>query len=105
MTTELDVLNEISEKLNQLITLTRLANSKAIAEFKEEIKKDIVSLTVLSLADGTLSSSEIKQKVMEQTKVSDGTVKNRIAVLMEKGALTAVRRGKEIYYQNTGLFD
>lgn len=105
MATELELLQNISDKLNQLIILTRLGNSKAIADFKVEISKDAVFQAILDLADGTLSSAEIKEKVKEATKVSEGTIKNRIAVLMEKGGLTAVRQGKEIYYKNTGLYD
>jgi hypothetical protein len=104
MATELELLQDISDKLNQLIVLTRLANSKAIAGFKEEIDKDPVFRAVLDLADETLSSAELKQKVKEQTNVSEGTIKNRIAVLMEKGGLTAVKKGKEIYYGDSGLY-
>lgn len=105
MPTEVELLENTSNKLSLLITLTRLTNSKAIADFKEAISKDPIFGTILDLANGTLSSSEIKMKVVEQTKVSEGTIKNRIAILMEKGALTAVRNGKEIYYQNSGLYD
>jgi len=104
MATESELLQNIIEKLNQLIALTRLANSKAIADFKEEIGKDLVFQATLDLADGTLSSAELKEKVKEQTRVSEGTIKNRIAVLMEKGGLIAVKKGKEIYYDNSGLF-
>ena len=104
MVTELEVLQNISEKLNQLITLTKLANSKAIADFKVEISKDPVFQAVLDLADGKLSSSDLKAKVIEQTKESESTIKRRIGVLMEKGALTAVRNGKEIYYLDSGLY-
>lgn len=104
MATELDLLQNISDKLNQLIILTRLANSKAIADFKGEIDNDPVFLALLDLADEKLSSAELKQKVKEQTNVSEGTIKNRIAVLMEKGGLIAVKKGKEIYYCDSGLY-
>jgi len=104
MATELELLQSISEKLNQLIILTRLANSKAIADFKKKIEGDPVFQAVLDTANASLSSSELKQKVKEQTQVSEGTIKNRIAVLMEKGGLTAVKKGKEIYYDDSGLY-
>jgi hypothetical protein len=75
MTDEIDLLKEISRKLSQLLVLTKLSNSKAIAETKEEIKKDPVYLALLNLADGSLSYSQITAKVVEQTKASDGLYK------------------------------
>jgi Fic family protein len=104
MATELEILQNISDKLNQLIILTRLANSKAIADFKKEIEDDPVFQAVLDTANASLSSDELKEKVKEQTNVSKGTIKNRIAELMEKGGLTAVKKGKEIYYDDSGLY-
>lgn len=104
MATELELLQNISDRLGQLIVLARLANAKAIADFKEEIKKDPVFQAILNLVDGKLSSTEIKDKVKEQTKVSERTIEGRIAILMEKGALIAVKKGKEIYYDDSGLY-
>ena len=89
--TELLELKEISDKLSQLITLTRLANSQAIADFRKEIAKDPIFQSIMDLADETLSSSELKTKVNEETKASESTIKGRIATLMEKGALLATR--------------
>ncbi len=104
MSTELEVLKEISEKLNQLLILTRLGNSKAIADFKEEMDDDPILQAILKLADGTLSSAKIKEKVKQQTGESERTITRRIATLMEKGALNAVRKGNEIYYDDSGLY-
>ncbi len=104
MSAELELLKDISDKLTQLLILTRLENSKAIADFKEEIDNDPILQTILKLADGILSSANIKQKVKEQTGESERTISRRIATLMEKGALIAIRKGKEIYYDNSGLY-
>lgn len=105
MSEEVKLLNEISRKLSQLIILTKLSNSKVIENTKKEIREDKVSRTILDLADGSLSSSQLKEKVMAQTKVSKPTVERRIAELVEKGALTFVRKGKEICYENSGLYN
>jgi Fic family protein len=105
MSDEVELLKEISHKLSQLIVLTRISNSKSIAETREEIKKDPVSRALITLADGSLSSSQLNDKVVEQTKKSDRTVRGRIAELVEKGALTPVKKGKEIYYENSGLYE
>lgn len=105
MTDETDLLKEISRKLGQLLVLTKLSNSKVIAETKEEIKKDPVSRALLDLSDGSLSSSQIKDKVIEQTKASESTIKRRINELVEKGGLIANKKGNEVYYENSGLYD
>lgn len=104
MTGEVELLEQISNKLSQLIVLARLSSSKIIAETKEEIEKDPVSQALLALSDGSLSSTQIAEKAMEQAKASERTVRRRIAELVEKGALTPVRKGKEIYYENSGLY-
>jgi Fic family protein len=105
MSDEIELLKEISHKLSYLLVLTKLSNSKAIAETKEEIRKDPVSLALLSLADGSLSSTHMTSKVIEQAKASERTVRGRISELVEKGALIPLRKGKEIYYENSGLYD
>jgi len=51
-----------------------------------------------------LNASKLKAKVKETMKVSDDTIERRIAVLMEKGALTAKKRGSEVYYVDSGLY-
>ena len=105
MTNETELLKEISHKLSQLIVLTKLSNSKIIAETKEEIRKDPVSRALLDFADGTLSSGQLTDKVMQQVQTSERTVKRRISDLTEKGALISTRKGNEVYYENSGLYD
>jgi Fic family protein len=102
---EVELLKDISRKLSQLIVLTKLSSSNIIAETRKEIRKDKVFRTALDLADGSLGSTQLKDKIKKQAKVSEATVKRRIADLIEKGALTVIRKGNEIYYENSGLYD
>jgi DNA-binding transcriptional ArsR family regulator len=104
MVDETELLKGISHKLSQLIVLTKLSNAKVIAETKEEIKKDPISRLLLSLADGSLSSSQLNERARKQTKKSKRTVAGRIAELVDKGALTPEKKGSEIYYENSGLY-
>jgi DNA-binding HxlR family transcriptional regulator len=105
MSDEVELLKEISRKLSQLIVLAKLSSSKLIAETTQEIKKDPILRAILDLADGSLSSSQIKQKVNAQTNVSERTIARRMADLVEKGALNVIRKGNEIYYENSGLYE
>ena len=102
---EVELLKDISHKLSQLIVITKISNSEAIAETKKKIKEDPISCALLNLADGKLSAGQLTDKVKKKTKKSERTVKGRIADLIEKGALIAKRRGKEIFYENSGLYD
>lgn len=99
------LLEEISNKVSQLISLTRLANSDLIRKKKEEVNKDLVCVRILELSDGTLPSNQFKQKISTETNVSEKTVQRSISELIDVGALIAVRKGREIYYQNSGLLD
>lgn len=99
------LLKEISVKLTQLLSLLKLANKDVIRKAKEEANRDIVSAKVLEFADGTLSANPFKQKIANETKVSEKTVDRRISDLVDMGALILIRRGKEIFYQSSGLLD
>jgi len=72
---------------------------------KKEIKKDKVARSILELADGSLPVKSLREKISQSTKVSEVTVRRRIYELVDKGALTANRKGKENFYENSGLYD
>jgi len=105
MSQDSTLLKEISLKLTQLLSLFKLVNKDIIRKAKEETNKDVVSAKVLEFADGTISAIPFKQKIANETKVSEKTVERRISDLVEMGALITIRKGKEIFYQNSGLLD
>jgi len=105
MSRDLTLLEEISQKLTQLVSLFKLANRDIIRKAKGEIMNDPISAKVLELADGTLSAIPFKQKIANDTKVSEKTVERRISELLDMGALVTVRKGREIFYENSGLLD
>ena len=99
------LLKDISRKLDQLILLMKLSNRTTLENIKKKIKRDKVALKILEYADGSLSYSVISKKVSEELGVAEITVKKKLAELKEMGALMPVRRGKEVYYESTGLID
>lgn len=105
MSVEVELLKEISHKLSQLIFLTKLSNYELLEQTRKEINKDSVAQAILALADGLITSSQLKEKVSGQTNVSERTVERRINDLVEKGAITRIRKGHEVYYENPGLYD
>lgn len=76
-----------------------------IEDTKKEITKDKVCRKLLDLADGSLGATQLKQKIATLTKVSEDTVERRISFLVEKGAMISKKIGREIFYENSGLYD
>lgn len=99
------ILREISHKLDQLIILLKLSNRDVLNQFKREVQRDRVSARILELADGTLTYSELSKKVAEEMGVAEITVKRKISRLREMGFLIIRREGKQVFYENSGLFE
>jgi len=102
---EVAILREISHKLDQLIILLKLSNRDVLNQFKREIQRDRVSARILELADGTLTYSDLSKKVSEEMGVAEITVKKKISRLREMGFLITRREGRQVYYENSGLFE
>ncbi|MCW3130703.1 MAG: BlaI/MecI/CopY family transcriptional regulator [Methanophagales archaeon] len=100
-----EILKEMSHKLDQLIALWKLNNRETLEKFEREIKKDKVFSKILEYADGSLSYSELSKKVADETKFAEITVKQKLSALKDKGVLITKRKGREVYYENSGLLD
>ena len=105
MESDESTLREISRKMDQLILLLKLSNRKTLDEFKKEVKRDGVSARILELADGTLNYSDLSKKKADEMNVAEITVKKKISTLREMGFLITWRDGREVYYENSGLFE
>jgi len=99
------LLNEISNKLDQLIILGKLTNKNVLDSYQKEIKDDPIYSKLVEYADGNFSSSDLAIKVAEETGSAEITVKVRMAKLREMGFLTARREGREVFYEKSGLFE
>lgn len=103
MSEEVKILEEISHKIDQLISLLKLSNFDALNRVAREIMKDKVTKKILELADGSLSYSDLAGRVSDELGVAEITVKRKISRLREIGLLIPKKRGKEVYYENSGL--
>ena len=102
---ELEVLKEMSRKLDLLITLLKLSNMDRLDKFRKEVKGDKVSAKILELTEEPLTYSDLVRKVAMETEVAEITVKRKISKLKEMGFLMSRRKGREVYYENTGLIE
>lgn len=102
---EVKILREINRKMDALISLYKIGLKKELDKLSNEIKKDKVSQKILELADGSLSSGELAEKVAEKIEVSEITVKRRISELSDNGLLISRRDGLKVFYINSGIIE
>ena len=100
-----ETLKKILYRLDQLIALLKASSSKTLEEFKKQIEKDKVSSKILECTRDPTSYSELSKKVAEEMGVAEITVRKKISTLKRLGFLIATRRGREVYYENSGLFE
>lgn len=105
MSKELETLREISRKLDQLIILTKLSNLDIIAEYKAKIRGDKVFRKILDYSDGSLSYSDLCEKISKELGVAEITVRKKVSELKEMGFLVTERRGRKVYYDTSELFE
>ena len=105
MTNELivRVLEDISRKLDIVISLLKIGSKHAIDELRRKVEEDSIAMRILEIADGTLTYSEIARKVAQEMEVSESTVKRKISKLRSLGLLIARRGERGVYYEASGL--
>lgn len=105
MSDERDTLKRIELKLEQLVQLTKIANSEKLQSYRQGLASDAESTKILELSEQPISYKNLVTQVMTATGSSERTVQSRISKLRADGLLTANREGGEVYYVNAGLLD
>lgn len=99
------LLEEISRKLDNIITLLMLSNRAEFQKVKEELMKDKIVGAIISKADGTISYSDLAKKVAEELGAAEITVKRKMSDLKSLGVIISYRKGREVFYQISSLFE
>jgi DNA-binding transcriptional ArsR family regulator len=99
------ILKEISNKLDQLIILTKLNSLDIIKKYKVAIRRDTIAAKILDYSDGSLSYSKLVEKTSKEFGVAEITVMKKISELRDMGFLVTERKGREVYYDKSGLFE
>lgn len=96
---------EITNRLDTIISLLKLAHREPLGEFRRELTEDPVSAAILAATAGDepVGAGVLKNKVMKATGESESTVKRRIAALVAMGALSKEGGGNTTAYKSTGL--
>lgn len=101
----IQLLRDISRKLDRLIVLYKLSNRTTLEDYKKQLARDKVYTKILELSDGSLSYSDMSKKVAKELSVAEITVRKKMAELKDMGLLVTTRKGREVYYENSGLLD
>ena len=105
MSKEREILKEISHKLDQLIILTKLNSLDIIKRYKTKIRGDKVFAKILDYSDGSLNYSKLCEKVSKELGVAEITVMKKVSELKDMGFLVTQRKGRQVYYATSGLFE
>ncbi len=100
-----ETLSEISEKLDTLIALMKISNQDALEKYRQQISKDSVYSKIMEKLEEPLTYGLLSKQVAEELAVAEITVKKKISELKDMGLLKTVRKGREVYYEKSGLVD
>jgi len=94
---------DIIDRLDTLIAITRLTNGERIAEAGTVIRSDKVNDAILGLTGNWTPAGKLTAAVIKKTGQSRPTVARRVATLIEQGLLSKRGGGSSIEYRSTGL--
>ncbi len=103
MTQEAELLQVISRKLDLLIAIQRLANLETLDRVRRQYEKDPVTKAILDATQEPTTYTDLTSAVTKLTGASERTARRRISDLNGQGAIAAIRKGQQVYYQSTGL--
>jgi hypothetical protein len=95
--------NDIVQRLDMLIAITRLANADRIEEARTEIRMDKANETILDATSDWVQAGKLKTLAIQKSKQSKPTIERRIAALVDGGFLSKRGSSTSIEYRNTGL--
>jgi predicted HTH transcriptional regulator len=97
------MLQKISDQLDMLISLSKLAYADKIDEVKKEIAEDEVMTKILEVISEDLTTGDLVSVVGAQVKQKERTIRSRLSDLVGKGVLKVEKVGAKSFYRSTGL--
>jgi DNA-binding transcriptional ArsR family regulator len=97
------ILQKISDQLDMLVSLSKLAYSDKIDKAKQEIVKDEIMAKILELVSEDLTAGDLVSAVCAQVEQKERTIRSRLSELVSKGVLKIEKEGTKSFYRSTGL--
>lgn len=96
--------DEIVERLDRLVTLTKIAFAESIDRVREEIRADPVASAILEAAkDEWVISGDLQRSVSRGAKVSGRTVLRSLTSLTDRGLLHTRGGGRSTSSRASGV--
>lgn len=105
MATNEDVITngDVIERLDRLATIMQLAFREQIDNASAAVRADKVNAAILDGTKKLTPAATLKTAVMKKTKVGSSTYADRLAALIELGAVEKQGAGRASQYKATGL--
>ena len=95
---------ETIERLDLMLAVLQLAHHDAIQQAGAVLRQDPVNVAVLeACADDWISPKDLVAKVLAETDVKERTIRQRIADLLTRRAITKRGSGSNTVYRSLGL--
>lgn len=95
--------HEVTQRLDAIISILKLAHSEALTQARASTLADNVSAAILeATAEDFVASGDLKRDIARATEQSEKTVQRRIADLAAMGVLEKRPTGRPAY-RSTGI--
>lgn len=97
------VLQKISDQMDIMVSLFKLAYADKINEVRKKVFEDKVMATILEIITEELPASELISKVCSKVNQKERSVRYRLSDLVGMGVLKTERVGNKSFYRLTGI--
>lgn len=97
-------LDEVIDRLDQLILLFRAAFDEEIGAYRDQLRSDPVVDAILDwLGSDPIASGDLKRAVAKSADVSEKTVQRALLMLADRGVIRAHGQGPSTTYRSVGV--
>ena len=97
------MLQKISDQMDIMVSLFKLAYADKINEVRKKVFEDKVMATILEIVPEELPTSELTSKVCSKVNQKERSVRYRLSDLIGMGVLKTERVGTKSFYRLTGI--
>jgi DNA-binding transcriptional ArsR family regulator len=96
--------DETLHRLDDMIALLKVGFSREIESVRQALGNDLVNKAIIeALSDGWMASGDLQRQISASTKVTERTVRQRLADLTALGVLRSRGAGRSTEYSLSGI--
>lgn len=97
------MLKKISDQMDILVSLFKLAYADKIIEVRKKVFEDKVMVKILEIVPEDLPVSELVSKVCREINQKERSIRYRLSDLVGMGVLKTEKVGNKSFYRLTGI--